>query len=229
MSDRQRSADVKRAAGTLDVQSEWKNARKSKALKTVLGTLREMAGTRERCMYCGDSHGTDIDRFWPKAPYPERLFVWTNLLLGCTECGRFKGERLPLQSGIPQLIDPTAEDPWEHLDFDPATGNIVARFDPAANNWMSKGTETVRLLQLDRREALAAGYQKTHLRIKSIIAQTLQGPVPQAETLIQALRAADDHGLSGWCFRGAGANESPFREFRAQHPGTWAVCETSLA
>jgi hypothetical protein len=27
-------------------------------------------------MYCLDSHATDIEHFWPKTPYPQRMFVW---------------------------------------------------------------------------------------------------------------------------------------------------------
>jgi hypothetical protein len=93
------------------------------------------------------------------------MFVWLNLLLCCVECGRFKGDRFPLADGAPLLVDPTAEDPWDYLDFDPTTGNVVARFDTAANDWIAKGQATVGLLQLDRREAMAAGYRKTYRRL----------------------------------------------------------------
>ena len=150
-------------------------------------------------------------------------------MLGCTECGRFKGERFPILNGLPQLIDPTAEDPWEFLDFDPGTGNIVARYDTAIGDWKVKGTETVKHLQLDRREALAASYQKTHLRIKAVVEQALQQPALDALILIEALRHSDDHGLLGWYFTGSGTNESPFREFRTQHPAAWNTCKTELA
>lgn len=224
----QAASDSKRIAGTLNVQKEWNGARKTKSLTIVLQALRVMAGKRERCMYCGDSHGTDIDHFWPKTPYPEKMFIWTNLVLSCTECGRFKGERFPLQSAAPQLIDPTAEDPWEFLDFDPGTGNIVSRYDPAVGDWKSKGSATVELLQLDRREALAAVYQKTHLRIKAVVQKNLQQSPPDAITVIEALREADDHGLLGWYFTVSGANESPFREFREHHPTVWQSCEAAL-
>jgi len=126
-------------------------------------------GERERCMYCLDSHGTDIEHFWPKAPYPERMFTWSNLLLCCAECGRLKGDRFPLDVGRPMLIDPTAEEPWQYLDFDPETGNLVARFDLDADDWSAKGQKTVELLQLDRREALATGYRRTYRRLAAVV------------------------------------------------------------
>jgi uncharacterized protein (TIGR02646 family) len=122
---KQADANTKCAAGTLNIGAAWKLARQTQPIKTALDVLRKMAGNRQRCMYCGDSHGTDIEHFWPKQAHPERMFRWLNLLLCCTECGRFKGQVFPLENGSPVLVDPTADDPWQFLDFDPATGNIV--------------------------------------------------------------------------------------------------------
>src|SRR5437870_1894125 len=85
LNSRQAGADRRRREGVLDVSVEWKTARQTLGLKGVLATLQRMMGERQRCMYCLDSHGTDIDHFWPKQPYPDRMFVWTNLLLGCAE------------------------------------------------------------------------------------------------------------------------------------------------
>jgi len=89
-------ADTKRATGMLRVEAEWNRARRNKPLAEAATVLRAMAGNRERCMYCGDSHGTDIEHFWPKTPYPEHMFRWTNMLLCCAECGRIKGTQFPL-------------------------------------------------------------------------------------------------------------------------------------
>lgn len=33
----------------------------------VRTVLRKMASGRERCMYCEDNEGTDIEHFWPKS------------------------------------------------------------------------------------------------------------------------------------------------------------------
>jgi uncharacterized protein (TIGR02646 family) len=227
---RQQAADAKRADGTLNIETEWKSARKTKPLKTVFSELRSMAGERERCMYCGDSHGTDIEHFWPKKPYPERIFRWPNMLLCCTECGRFKGDHFPLDGdGVPMLVDPTADNPWDFLDFNPETNTFVARFDVAANAPSRRGTETVKALQLDRREALEAGYRMTHRRIVALAEGALQQSAPDAETLCNALRESDDHGLLGWYFSGTGRNVSPFRELSAQHPVVWAACAEAFA
>ncbi len=225
---RQQRADEKRFSGTLNVESEWKGARKTKPLKTALTILKSMAGRRERCMYCCDSHGTDIEHFWPKSPYPDRMFRWPNLLLCCAECGRFKGDRFPLENGAPLLVDPSADDPWQFLDFDPATGNIAARFNAGENDWSSRGAKTVELLQLDRREALATGYQKTHRRLQALVNGAIQQTPPDAQALATALGEADDHSLLGWYFTGTGQDVEPFSTLRQRHPNVWDACAQTL-
>ena len=226
---RQATVDANRLAGTLNVEVVWKAARQTKPLKAALGVLQTMTGHRQRCMYCGDSHGTDMEHFWPKKQQPERMFRWPNLLLCCTECGRFKGEQFPLEHGTPLLVDPTADDPWLFLDFDPATGNIVPRFDPVANDWTLKGTKTVEALHLDCREALAASYQKTHRRLITLVEAALLQTSLDATALAEALLEADDHGLLGWYFHGTGQNECPFSDLCQRHPIVWEFCKQRLA
>lgn len=198
LSQRQAAANSRRASNTLNIERDWTSARQTKAVGTVLKTLQGMMGARERCMYCVDSHGSDIDHFRPKARNPARAFQWSNMLLCCAECGRFKGSQFPMANRRPLLIDPTAEDPWQHLDFDPDTGNLSARFDMCANDWSAKGTKTVEVLRLDRREAMATGYVRTYRRLAGILHISLTLLADNAMTtpeLLTALQEADDHGL----------------------------------
>ena len=76
----QKKANAKLSEKTLNIDKEWNRARKNKPLKTAFSTLKVMAGKRERCMYCGDSQGTDIEHFWPKGANPRKMFRWSNLL-----------------------------------------------------------------------------------------------------------------------------------------------------
>lgn len=106
--------------------------------------LAEMSNGLERCMYCEDSEGTDIEHFRPKASYPNDAFSWPNYLLACTRCNsNYKRTRFPLDpSGNPLLIDPTVDEPSTHLAFSPTTG----RFDGLTPS----GTETISICGLNR-------------------------------------------------------------------------------
>lgn len=227
LSKKQKEANQKLAAGNLDTTSLWKNARQTKTLSKALSVLQRMMGERQRCMYCMDSHGSDIEHFRPKAVYPKRMFKWRNLLLCCSECGRLKGNRFPLQGNKPLLIDPTKEQPWRYIDFDPVTGNIVARFDPSLGDYSAKGDATVNTLQLDRREALAAGYKKTFNRLVRTVSTFLNTPDDSAD-LIAKLREEDDHGLLGWIFVGTGKQVEPFAQLRQSQPAIWTACLAAL-
>lgn len=222
---RQTDVDASIDDAGFDAQTIWSAARSSDTMKTVVGVLRAMMGERQRCMYCLDSHGTDIEHFWPKTPYPQRMFRWLNLLLCCAECGRFKGKKFPLSAaGAPMLIDPTSENPWDYLEFDPKTGNIIARFDLAANDYSTKGQKTVEILKLDRREAMANGYKRTWRRIRDVVDAALNEGSPPRDVLIEKLRETDDHGLLAWCFGGSGKNDYPFTELREKLPVVWGAC-----
>lgn len=227
---RQQAADLKHKHHALDTTLDWKAARQTKSMGAVLATLNTMAGGRQRCMYCLDSHGSDIEHFRPKAPYPKRMYQWTNLLLCCTECGRFKGDQFPMAGRRVLLVDPTKENPWDSLDFDPVTGNICARFDVQSNAWLEKGEMTVKVLQLDQREALATGYLQTLRRLIRTVKAELAAGTPDAVLLMQKLKPDDDHGLLGWCFSDRGQTLQPFKDVHAQHPAVWALCcKTVLA
>jgi len=101
--------------------------------------------------------------------------------------------------------------------------------DTVANEWTAKGQATAGLLQLDRREAMAAGYRKTYRRLVDIVARAAEQAAPNSEALCTALLEADDHGLLAWCFHRSGQNESPFRELCERHPGVWARCAAACA
>ncbi|MEU3650739.1 HNH endonuclease [Lentzea sp. NPDC034063] len=79
--------------------------------------LSDMAAGFGTCMYCGESRGTDIDHFEPIARNPLRTFDWLNHLLACSTCNSHqKRDQFPVDDvGDPLLIDPTAEDPFDHL------------------------------------------------------------------------------------------------------------------
>src|ERR1700743_2009579 len=99
-------------AGTLAVDPAWKSFARLKAFETLRKCLRSPLGVRARCAYCSDSRAADVDHFWPKTPYPDKAFLFTNMLFVCPECNRKKSSTFPLDpSGLPLLINPMFDDP----------------------------------------------------------------------------------------------------------------------
>jgi uncharacterized protein (TIGR02646 family) len=134
-------------AAAVDTQAEARRLwelRANKAFREIRDALRRMAPGIERCMYCEDSQGTAIEHFWPRAGYPDRAFDWFNYLIACSGCNsNFKRDRFPLDAaGVPLLVNPTAEEPLDHLSFSPSTG----RFEPKS----PKGDPSIAVFGLNR-------------------------------------------------------------------------------
>jgi uncharacterized protein (TIGR02646 family) len=213
------------------ITAAWESARPTKNIKSALALLQKMAGSRQRCMYCVDSQGSDIDHFRPKAIFPEKLFDWENFVLSCTHCGRFKGNDFPEANGQALLINPTSVDPWEHLEFDPETGNLTARFDLATDSFSSMGETTVERLRLDAREGVSAGYLKTYTRIVDYVEGSL--PLISSGSLSPELFASeiarqDDHGLLGWCLSPRGQTVPVFDRLFKESPESWEAASKSI-
>ena len=101
-------------------------------------------------MYCEDSAATDIEHFWPKSQYPDRAFSWDNYLLACSGCNsNEKREQFPLDAaGQPLLIDPTVEDPRDHLTLSVRTGKYQPRRRDSQES--PKGKWSIKVFGLDR-------------------------------------------------------------------------------
>lgn len=123
----------------------WSHTTHRRRLVTPLRELLgQMAHGNRCCMYCCDDLSTDVDHFEPLAINPLRTFDWLNHLLACTACNsHHKGDRFPLDSlGEPLLIDPTREDPFEHLYLGLANGEYTGLTD--------KGRTTLEVCGLNR-------------------------------------------------------------------------------
>ncbi len=122
-----------------------------------------MAPGYQRCMYCGDSQGTSVDHFEPISRNPIRTFDWLNHLLACSFCNsNQKGSRYPVdENGDALLIDPTVDDPFDHLVLSLAAGEYRGR--------TRKGTQTIAVLGLNR-AVLVTG--RVHAR--AVVSQALR-------------------------------------------------------
>ncbi len=137
----------------------WKGRRSTIALRAVERALCAMASGLERCMYCEDSHGCDVEHGYPKVPFPERAFLWPNLAWVCGPCNRQKNDAFD-----EEILDPTGEDPLDHLVFSPATGRYTPRDDSP------KGTATLRVLRRFASEpTLSRGRQNALTKLRMFL------------------------------------------------------------
>jgi hypothetical protein len=128
------------AAGTF-----WSKVRGRAKVQKVYGPvlLRAFAN---KCAFC-ESHMEhvspgQIEHYRPKGDnrFTDLMFRWDNWLLACSRCNTKKGDRFPDCGGQPCLIDPSHEEPGEHLEF--AEDKVVAKTE--------RGKETIKLTGLDR-------------------------------------------------------------------------------
>ena len=202
----------------------WEKARKAQRMKDVVGALLAMVGRRGRCMYCEDSRGTDIDHFWPLVLFKERTFVWENLLWSCSDCNRHKATRFRVGPwGGPMLLDPTADDPWDFLYYNPHTGGITARYRGDMED--PRGKETLEAIPALGNEAVMDGRRRTSRNLVRAVRAFLDQAAIDRPTarldLADAIRDNDAYGLVIWYFRRDGREEAPFRELRLSHPDVW--------
>jgi uncharacterized protein (TIGR02646 family) len=146
-SSEREDAQARKKAQYAEAQRLWRGSYKgNKAFDEVLMVLREdMAPGHGYCMYCEYSHGSTIDHFWPMEKDPTRAFAWDNYLWSCSVCNSvFKGTQFPLDKrGLPLLVNPTRDDPREHLQFTPHDGKLVG--------CTPKGEKTIQILGFDQR------------------------------------------------------------------------------
>lgn len=179
----QRWTDRVEAAGATSTSARDCWGRAAAPKRHVRALLEPMAHGVRRCMYCDDSLGTDIDHFEPIAHAPLRAFVWANHLLACSHCNsNEKREQYPLTAdGTCLLIDPTAEDPADHLVLLLRSGVYDHRTD--------KGEATIEVFGLNRPD-LIVGRKDAFFTARAIFRDWYdlhKDGHPDADTTAQAL------------------------------------------
>lgn len=175
-------------------------------------------------MYCEDSRATDIEHFWPRKSYPAKVFAWLNLLWTCAGCNRCKATRFPLgEDGLPLLVDPTAEDPWDFLFYDSETGELAGRWRAETGLEDPKGRETLELLSTLSHQAVVEGRMRSYRglarAVRTFLAST-RDAVALGE-LLEAVADCDGAGLAIWFFLREGSDEPPFALLREQCSWAW--------
>lgn len=109
-----------------------------------------------KCAYCESTIGVvdyaHIEHFRPKHTYPERTYLWRNMLLSCTKCNgaEHKGKKFPLSTEGGPLVNPCIEDPSDHFYFCYNSLTKEARVIPLS----TRGKVTEKTLGLNRIELL---------------------------------------------------------------------------
>ena len=135
--------------------------KRNKTFDEVHDKLERMCSGLKRCMYCEDSRGVAIDHFWPLSVYPLKAFEWSNYLYVCAFCNTIKGDDFPLDArGRSLLLDPTVDDPTQHLLLTPRTGKLRAL--------TKRGRRSRRAYGLQREE-LVNGRRDTWIVLQSLI------------------------------------------------------------
>ncbi|GAA4862766.1 HNH endonuclease [Kitasatospora terrestris] len=162
-------------------RAAWHKAVRQKAQLRLM--LRQMAPGLERCMYCGDNLGTDIDHFEPIAQAPLRTFDWQNHLLACAHCNsNQKRDRFPRDpdTGEQLLVDPSREDPADHLRLYLASGD----YDPLT----PKGAATIEVFGLNTRAELVRGRRMMFTVVKALLLTWHAAAPADADEYAEALR-----------------------------------------
>jgi uncharacterized protein (TIGR02646 family) len=143
-----------RAAKTAIVREKAQNKYRHDHIKEAL--VRMFQG---KCAYC-ESSITHIDyghieHFKPKAlpAYYELAVEWSNLLLACGRCNgaENKGVKFPGPADGGPLVNPTEENPADHLrfDFDVATklANVLGSSIRGETTWKTLGLNRLELVR----------------------------------------------------------------------------------
>lgn len=157
-----RTEQIRKLGATSEAaQTQWRAGADEKA--GIRALLFRMAPGVGRCMYCLDSLGTDIEHFEPKSRRPLRTFCWHNHLLACSHCNsNQKRTEYPCDDfGQCLLIDPSVDDPFDHLTLLPASGRFKAK--------TRKGRETLRVFGLNDRSELVYGRQDAYVRCCDVL------------------------------------------------------------
>jgi uncharacterized protein (TIGR02646 family) len=137
-----RFTEARNQAPALTASKFWQRVRPE--LRADAAELAERF--HHKCAFCEarmeQVQHPHVEHYRPKgrAEFEARMFDWGNWLLSCGRCNDSKWKHFPDCGGMPCLLDPTVDEPGEHLLFQRQEVEGLSE----------RGRETVRLLGLDR-------------------------------------------------------------------------------
>ena len=150
------------------------------ALKDVRDTLDNMF--HGKCCYCEKILAKDIEHFYPKTLYPQKMFEWENLLRACKDCNFEKLDEDPEDpkdpNGQRSLLDPTVDRPEDYLSWDLLTGMPVPK-SQAPNH---RGERTVQVCDL-RNQKFNEERRKKATRVNNRLIDAVKDTQPDPKTV----------------------------------------------
>ncbi len=189
-----------------------RNRRSNPTFRKVRESLTSMCSGAQRCVYCEDSVGDEVEHIQPKDLYPCLVFVWTNYVYACGRCNDGKsnkfavisGNRLlnvtrprggpvvPPTPGAPAFLNPRIEDPLDFLDLDLDGTFLVLARDGLPDIHRERTEFTIETLKLNRdvllhARATAFGSYRARLHEYVDVRETVTSE--ELEGLVDSLRA----------------------------------------
>lgn len=130
--------------------AEWLKAIEAGWSADKLGTARDKAFAArprgDRCVYCQDNEGRELDHLRPKSLHPELGWCWSNLVPACGTCGgpAYKGAR-------DAVLDPTHPQGWRDISRPHTPAGAARRAPPAGQTawWNPRRADPMRAMKLD--------------------------------------------------------------------------------
>jgi uncharacterized protein (TIGR02646 family) len=210
------------AAGA-DARDEWKRFRGLVACRPILAALKEMSGLTERCAYCSDSLGADVDHYVPLSRDPSVAFAWANMFWVCNNCNRRKADALSYDpvTGFPMLLRPDQDFVWDFLYLDTETGVLTERYDVETGGVNKRAEETLRVFKVLTFEPVIESRRATYRQLAHLCESYLEARTERHKTgLVRAFKE-DFHGVSSWVTRSDGQSERIWRELKARDDRLW--------
>lgn len=213
---------------TSAVDTMWKSFTKSTSYQSLCQCLARPLGLRRRCAYCSDSRAADVEHFWPKKPYPGRAFDFRNLLFICPECNRKKNSRFPMDdAGLPLLINPMFDDPWDLLFFIPTTGMITPRITSLDHGNLveaPRGQATISFFgEILNSDGMLAARRKSWSDLVLLLTKVLESSEHLPQSQYELFGEEDVFGLGEFLLNREGKEDVDVREIRTSAPERWAL------
>jgi len=173
----------------------WTNRKNNAAFNGTDGVkavLMAMCHGLQRCCYCEDSLGDEIEHIFPKALFPEKTFVWENYLFACGGCNSPKSSKYAIfdSSGtfhqlvapkdktlraqpptpyISAVINPREDNPMDFWELDLTDFTFRITVTAGSSNYQKANYTLNELLYLNNRENLVQGRATAYIHFKNLV------------------------------------------------------------